>query len=106
MNKTILIALIAIITLTFFAAGAYAGCGSSGPQGATGVSCAAGAASTVEKGKVYNTECPVLGGKVSGDTPYTTEYKGKTVGFCCPSCADVFKADPEKYSTKLKAASN
>jgi YHS domain-containing protein len=30
-----------------------------------------------------------------------TEYKGKKVYFCCPGCEDKFKADPEKYITKL-----
>lgn len=59
------------------------------------VGCQAGSAG------VINAVCPVMGGKVDKNTSYTVEYKGKKIGFCCPGCSDTFKADPEKYMTKL-----
>lgn len=59
-------------------------------------------AQSAEKGRVINEICPVMGGKVDKDTPYTAEYKGKTIGFCCPSCVTAFNAEPEKYMAKLK----
>lgn len=42
-----------------------------------------------------NKICPVMGGKVDKNISY--EYKGKRYYFCCASCVDNFKADPEKY---------
>jgi len=45
------------------------------------------------------TTCPVMGGAINKDI--FTEYKGKKVYFCCSSCVDKFKADPEKYLPKL-----
>ena len=35
------------------------------------------------------------------DKQYKTEYKGKTVYFCCPDCKPEFEKDPEKYIAKL-----
>ena len=57
---------------------------------------------TAKKGEVINATCPVMGGKVDKDTPYKTEYKGKTIGFCCAGCVEKFKANPEEYMAKLK----
>ena len=34
------------------------------------------------------------------------EYKGKKVYFCCAGCPDVFKANPEKYVSKLPQFQN
>jgi YHS domain-containing protein len=45
--------------------------------------------------KPINKKCPVEGGDV--DPKLTTEYKGKTIGFCCDSCPAEFKKDPAKY---------
>jgi len=45
------------------------------------------------------TTCPVMGEPISKDI--FVEYKGKKVYFCCNACPDVFKADPEKYISKL-----
>jgi Cu(I)/Ag(I) efflux system membrane fusion protein len=45
------------------------------------------------------TSCPVMGGAI--DKSVFTEYKGKKVYFCCASCLDTFKANPEKYISKL-----
>ncbi|MHC4637589.1 MAG: YHS domain-containing protein [Planctomycetota bacterium] len=44
--------------------------------------------------------CPIMDGNPINKELYT-EYKGKKVYFCCPGCEDKFKADPEKYITKL-----
>lgn len=56
----------------------------------------------VQEGGVVNTVCPVMGGEVSEDTEYKVEYKGKTIGFCCPTCIKKFNSDPEKYMAKLQ----
>jgi YHS domain-containing protein len=58
---------------------------------------AAGITSTVEAAE--QTTCPVMGNPI--DKQYKTEYKGKTVYFCCPECKPVFDKDPEKYVAKL-----
>jgi len=44
--------------------------------------------------------CPVMRGKASKDYSYV--YEGKTYYFCCPSCVEEFKSDPEKYISKIK----
>ncbi len=43
--------------------------------------------------------CPVMGFEI--DKSVFTEYKGKKVYFCCPSCIEEFEKDPEKYLDKL-----
>jgi YHS domain-containing protein len=48
---------------------------------------------------VEQTTCPVMGGKIN--KKIFTEYKGKKVYFCCAGCDSKFKADPEKYLSKL-----
>jgi YHS domain-containing protein len=45
------------------------------------------------------TTCPVMGGAINKDI--FVEYQGKKVYFCCKECLDVFKANPEKYISKL-----
>ncbi len=45
------------------------------------------------------TLCPVMDKPI--DKQYKTEYKGKTVYFCCPACKPEFDKDPEKYIAKL-----
>jgi YHS domain-containing protein len=45
------------------------------------------------------TVCPVMGGKINKE--FFTEYKGKKVYFCCPSCKPEFEKNPEKYIGKL-----
>jgi uncharacterized membrane protein/YHS domain-containing protein len=35
------------------------------------------------------------------DPKITTEYRGKTVAFCCDRCLAKFRADPEKYLGRL-----
>ncbi len=46
--------------------------------------------------KIWNEVCPVKGGEVGPKTP-TVQYKGKTIGFCCPNCDSTFMNNPEKY---------
>ncbi len=42
--------------------------------------------------------CPVTGEEfLITDASPKVEYEGKTYYFCCPPCADSFKADPKKY---------
>jgi YHS domain-containing protein len=48
----------------------------------------------------WNKVCPVSGEDVDSEAP-TVEYKGKIIGFCCPSCNKKFKKDPEKYIKNL-----
>lgn len=47
---------------------------------------------------VKNKICPVSGEEVGVMGPAEQyEYKGKIYNFCCASCIDSFKKDPEKY---------
>ncbi len=52
-----------------------------------------------EKGKPQ-TICPVLGGPI--DKSIYTDYKGYRIYFCCSSCIDDFKKNPEKYMKIIK----
>ena len=53
------------------------------------------------KAKPINAKCPLMDEAI--DPKVTTAYKGKTVGFCCESCIDDFKKDPEKYMKQIAA---
>jgi YHS domain-containing protein len=55
--------------------------------------------SVVEKGKPVNIVCPVSAEDIDEDITY--EYKGVTYALCCKSCLKKFKADPEKYISRL-----
>lgn len=57
------------------------------------------AVDTAEKGKPQ-TICPVMGGKI--DKKVYADYQGKRVYFCCSSCREEFKKDPDKYIKKLE----
>jgi YHS domain-containing protein len=57
------------------------------------------AAATVAAAATEQLLCPVMGNPI--DKQYKTEYKGKTVYFCCPACKPEFDKDPEKYVAKL-----
>ena len=53
---------------------------------------------------LVNTHCPIMGHEVTDDGG-RTEYKGGTVGFCCPGCIDAFNeledaAKDEALATK------
>jgi YHS domain-containing protein len=49
-----------------------------------------------------NKICPVMGGKINPSI--FTEYKGHKIYFCCPSCIEQFKAEPQKYLKKIPKA--
>ena len=89
MKNTLLVTLFAVM-IVLSAINAYAGCGGCG----SGYS----KDQKAKDSEVINSECPVMGGEVSKDTSYTAKYKGQKIGFCCASCVDEFKADPEKYN--------
>lgn len=44
--------------------------------------------------------CPVTP-EEPAESWYTTEYEGKTIGFCCKKCVRKFNADPEAYLANL-----
>ena len=48
-----------------------------------------------------NKKCPVTGEDVNPKGK-TVQYKGKTVGFCCDDCIDLFNKNPDKYADKIK----
>jgi YHS domain-containing protein len=57
------------------------------------------AAATEVKAEPVNSICPVSAEEVDGEITY--EYEGKTYALCCKSCLKKFKADPEKYISRL-----
>ena len=48
-----------------------------------------------------NKKCPVSGDDVDPKGK-TIVYKGKTIGFCCNDCIDLFNKNPDKYADKIK----
>ncbi len=90
MKRLIVIAVPIFVFVTFISSGIVFAC------------CGICQSKASEKGEVINTTCPVMGGEVSKETPYTAEYNGKTIGFCCPGCIESFNSDPEKYMTKIE----
>jgi YHS domain-containing protein len=48
-----------------------------------------------------NKKCPVTGEDINPKGK-TVQYKGKTVGFCCDDCIDLFNKNPDKYADKIK----
>ncbi|MDZ7763611.1 MAG: YHS domain-containing protein [Melioribacteraceae bacterium] len=55
--------------------------------------------------EIWNSHCPIREGEVDSDTP-TVQYKGKTIGFCCPECNSKFMENPEKYMKKFDENGN
>jgi YHS domain-containing protein len=43
--------------------------------------------------------CPVSGGPAKEDVK--SDYKGKTLHFCCEGCPDAVKGDPAKFASKI-----
>ncbi len=41
--------------------------------------------------------CPVSGEAIGKDSSATYVYNGKSYKFCCPSCINKFKENPDKY---------
>jgi len=54
----------------------------------------------VEKEKIEQKICPVMGGKINPKLYYT--YKGRKIYVCCPGCISAVKKDPEKYLKKVQ----
>lgn len=48
-----------------------------------------------------NKICPVSGEEIDEELKATYEYEGKVYNFCCASCIDEFKKDPDKYIKKV-----
>ncbi|MBD3241343.1 MAG: YHS domain-containing protein [Chitinivibrionales bacterium] len=51
-------------------------------------------------GLVPQKTCPVMGAAI--DTSIYVDHDGKRVYFCCQSCIDTFKANPDRYLEKLE----
>ncbi len=51
---------------------------------------------------IGNKICSVSGEKILEKAKATYEYKGKVYNFCCASCIDDFKKDPDKYVKKVE----
>ena len=49
-----------------------------------------------------NKNCAVNQDEAVDPKAKTYLYKGKVIGFCCESCIDDFKKDPEKYMKTIK----
>jgi Cu+-exporting ATPase len=49
-----------------------------------------------------NGRCPVLGPVVEKAGGFV-EYQGERIGFCCESCIEKFRADPERYMAPMRA---
>jgi YHS domain-containing protein len=97
-GKAGVLAYLIVAGLVFGAAIGLAGCQKQTPpapaKAATATAPGQPAAQVAEQ-----TTCPVMGGAI--DKTIFVEYKGKKVYFCCKDCVDKFKADPEKYVSKL-----
>lgn len=46
--------------------------------------------------------CPVMGFTINKDL--FSDYMGKRIYFCCPSCPPDFKATPDTFMAEMKAA--
>lgn len=88
MKKIMLLLILAVVLIS---GSLYAMCGT----------CGTGKAHEEGKAEIINTNCPVTGEEITGDTPYRIEYEGEQIGFCCPACEPAFKAEPEKYMKKI-----
>ena len=55
---------------------------------------------TLDKITVFQTTCPLNGGKID-KTSYVDAY-GKRIYVCCAGCIKKVKADPKKYITQLE----
>lgn len=58
-------------------------------------------ATSEEAVNVGNKICPVSGEKIDEKMKATYEYEGKVYNFCCASCVEEFKKDPDKYIKKV-----
>ena len=70
--------------------------------GAVHVTLAQNTKPSVQAVDAGNKVCPVSGEKVDEKIKETYEYQGKIYNFCCSSCIEDFKKDPEKYIKKVE----
>lgn len=61
---------------------------------------AVGGAQEAVTAAIEQKTCPVMENNPINPNMFV-EYEGKKVYFCCPGCPEKFKADPEKYLSKL-----
>lgn len=57
------------------------------------------AASSIISAAPVNTTCIMSGKPIKEGV--TSEYKGKTVGFCCTNCKARFDSNPDKFGKKV-----
>jgi len=57
-------------------------------------------AAPAKKKAVYQTLCPVLGGKI--DKELFVDAAGKRIYVCCSACLEKVKADPQKYIKEME----
>src|SRR5437762_404486 len=50
--------------------------------------------------KPVNAKCPVKTGEAA-KADITSDYEGKTVGFCCGNCKGAFDKEPAKFASKI-----
>jgi YHS domain-containing protein len=50
--------------------------------------------------KPINAKCPVKTGEAA-KADITSDYEGKTVGFCCGNCKGAFDKEPAKFAAKI-----
>jgi len=66
------------------------------------VAAAEGPKSPAPSTQPVNKYCMVQGPPHECDQTVTYVHEGKTYGFCCPDCIEIFKKDPAKYLAKAK----
>jgi YHS domain-containing protein len=55
---------------------------------------------TAKPKHVYQTTCPIEGGKIN--KKFYVDFEGKRIYVCCEQCLGTIKADPKKYITELE----
>lgn len=50
--------------------------------------------------KPVNAKCPVKGGQAAS-ADITSDYEGKTIGFCCNNCKGTFDGSPAAFAAKI-----
>lgn len=81
------------------------GCGREQPQQASTPEHPSEAQTQTDVVAIEQKTCPVMEGNPINKNIFV-EYKGKKVYFCCKGCPDTFKANPEKYVSKLPQFQN
>lgn len=107
--RIVLLSAVAVLALAAAACGgspsASPAVPSGGAEAAAHGALPAGAKKPGEAQVGDQTVCPVSGEpfKVTESSP-KTEYKGKTVYFCCPGCLEKFNASPDEFMKKYEGS--